>query len=236
MPSCHCAPKYPIFFPASSILLSLLCGCPLSYASPVSHSKAWPRGLTWPPSYTMTYSDLPLLLSEPLPGKPMQSYWDLCHFSDVWSQLSSGKNCEPQFSPSVKGGSWARWFLQFSRSVVSDSLRLHGLQHTRLPCPSPTPGACSNSCPSSRWCHPTISSSVVPFSSSVVPFSSWFLSTVIQCVSESLLCICDVGSWGKGSREHLSNDISLFGCLLFWLLTFSLMLTWSLSSELMEEC
>ena len=40
-----------------------------------------------------------------------------------------------------------------------------GLQHARLPCPSPSPGACSNSCPSSRWCHPTISSSVVPFSS-----------------------------------------------------------------------
>ena len=45
------------------------------------------------------------------------------------------------------------------------SLRLHGLQHTRLPCPSPTPRACSNSCPSSRWCYPTISSSVIPFSS-----------------------------------------------------------------------
>ena len=45
------------------------------------------------------------------------------------------------------------------------TLRPHGLQHTRLPCPSPTPGACSNSCPSSQWCHPTISSSVVPFSS-----------------------------------------------------------------------
>ena len=51
--------------------------------------------------------------------------------------------------------------LQFSRSVVSDSLRPHGLQHARRPCPSPTPGACSNSCPSSRWCHPTISSSIV---------------------------------------------------------------------------
>ena len=55
--------------------------------------------------------------------------------------------------------------LQFSRSVVSDSLRPHGLQHARLPCLSPTPGACSNSCPLSQWCHPTISSSVVPFSS-----------------------------------------------------------------------
>ena len=55
--------------------------------------------------------------------------------------------------------------VQFSRSVVSDSLWPHGLQHTRLPCPSPTPEAYSNSCPSSQWCHPTISSSFVPFSS-----------------------------------------------------------------------
>ena len=55
--------------------------------------------------------------------------------------------------------------VQFSRSVVSDSLRPHGLQHARFPCPSPTPGACSNSCPSSQWWHPTISSSVIPFSS-----------------------------------------------------------------------
>ena len=54
--------------------------------------------------------------------------------------------------------------VQCSRSVTSDSLWLHGLQYTRLPCPSPTPGAHSNLCPSSRW-HPTISSSVAPFSS-----------------------------------------------------------------------
>ena len=53
----------------------------------------------------------------------------------------------------------------FSHSVMSDSLWPHGLQQARPPCPSPTPRACSNSCPSSRWCHPTISSSVVPFSS-----------------------------------------------------------------------
>ena len=46
---------------------------------------------------------------------------------------------------------------------MSDSLRPHGLHHTRLLCPSPTPGACSNSCPSSQWCHPTVSSSVIPF-------------------------------------------------------------------------
>ena len=53
----------------------------------------------------------------------------------------------------------------FSCSVVSNSLWPHGLQHARLPCPSPTPRACSNSCPSSQWCHPSISSSFVPFSS-----------------------------------------------------------------------
>ena len=55
--------------------------------------------------------------------------------------------------------------VQFSRSVMSDSLWPHGLQHTRPPCPSPTPGVHPNLCPLSRWCHPTISSSVVPFSS-----------------------------------------------------------------------
>ena len=55
--------------------------------------------------------------------------------------------------------------VQFSHSIVSDSLRSHELQHARPPCPSPTPRVHSNSCPSSQWCHPAISSSVVPFSS-----------------------------------------------------------------------
>ena len=59
---------------------------------------------------------------------------------------------------------------QFSRTLVSDSLQPHGLQHARLPCPSPTPRACSNSCPSSWWYHPTISSSVLPFSSCLQSF------------------------------------------------------------------
>ena len=60
--------------------------------------------------------------------------------------------------------------VQFSHSVMSDSLRPHGLQHVRLPCPSPTPGAWSNSCPLHQWCHSTISSSVVPFSSCLQSF------------------------------------------------------------------
>ena len=60
---------------------------------------------------------------------------------------------------------WAVELVQFSHSVVSDSLWPHESQHARPPCPSPTPRVHSNSRPSSRWCHPAISSSVVPFSS-----------------------------------------------------------------------
>ena len=64
----------------------------------------------------------------------------------------------------------AQFQFQFSCSVVSDSLRPHGLQHTRPPCPSPPPGVYSNSRPSSQWCHPTISSSVIPLSSCLQSF------------------------------------------------------------------
>ena len=66
---------------------------------------------------------------------------------------------------------WGRVFklirvlLLFTASVVSDSLRSHGLQHARLPCPSPSPGLCSNSCTLSQWCHPIVLTSVAPFSS-----------------------------------------------------------------------
>ena len=60
--------------------------------------------------------------------------------------------------------------VHFSPSVMSDSLWSHGLQHTSPPCPLPTPGVYSNSCPLNRWCHPTISSSVIPFSSFLQSF------------------------------------------------------------------
>ena len=60
--------------------------------------------------------------------------------------------------------------LLFRRSVASNPLQPHGLQHSRLPCPSPFPRACSNSCPLCQWCHPTISSSVIPFSSCLQSF------------------------------------------------------------------
>ena len=59
---------------------------------------------------------------------------------------------------------------QFIHSVMSDSLWFHGLQHARLPCPSLTPRAYSNACPLHRWCHPTISSSVIPFCSCLQSF------------------------------------------------------------------
>ena len=62
---------------------------------------------------------------------------------------------------------------QFSLSVVSDSLQPHESQHARLPCPSQTPRVYSNSCPSSRWCHPAISSSVIPFSSCPQSLPAW---------------------------------------------------------------
>ena len=68
-----------------------------------------------------------------------------------------------------------RWWvsiilLLFSHSVMSDSLQPHGLQHIRLPCPSPSSGTCSYSCPLSQWCHPDISSSVIPFFSCLQSF------------------------------------------------------------------
>ena len=66
----------------------------------------------------------------------------------------------PKLNPFVSVSS-----VWFTRSVMPDSLQLHGLQHPKPPCPSPTPWVYSNSCPLSQWCHPTISSSVVPFSS-----------------------------------------------------------------------
>ena len=69
----------------------------------------------------------------------------------------------------------------FSSSVVSDSLWPQGMQKTRLPCPSPSPGACSNSCPLSQWCHPTIWSFVVPFFSCLhsFPASGSFLMSLL---------------------------------------------------------
>ena len=85
--------------------------------------------------------------------------------------------------------------VQFSRSVLSDSLRPHGLQHTRLPYPSPTPGACSNSCLLNRWCHPTI-------------LSSWYLSKLWEIVKDRDAWPAAVHGVAK-SQTSLSNRTTI---------------------------
>ena len=101
------------------------------------------------------------------------------------------------FETTVKLIDWGCWkksvlLWLFSCLVVSNSWRPHGLQHARLPCPSPSPGTCSNSCPLSRWCRPIISSSVISFSSCLQSFPasgsfpmSWLFSSGGQIIGVS---------------------------------------------------
>ena len=98
-------------------------------------------------------------------------------------------NKRTNYISSIPGNSVS---VQFSHSVMSNSLQPHGLQHTRLPCSSPTPGACSNSCPLSWRCHPTISFSAIPFSSCLQSFPasgcfpmSWLFTTGGQSIGAS---------------------------------------------------
>ena len=93
--------------------------------------------------------------------------------------------------------------LLFSCSVMSNSLQPHGLQHTRLPCPSPSSRACSNSCPSSGWCHPTVSSFVVPLSSCLqsfpasgsFPVSQLFISGVLRIGASLSVLPMNIQGW-----------------------------------------
>ena len=103
--------------------------------------------------------------------------------------------------------------VQFSRSVVSDSLLPHKSQHTRPSCPSPTPRVYSDSCPSSQWCHPTISSSVVPFSSCPpIPPSIRVFS------NESTLCMRWPKYWSFSFSISPSNEYSgLISLRMNWL-------------------
>ena len=104
----------------------------------------------------------------------------------AWEQLK----CPPteEWIKKIQHMYMMDYLLMFSHSVVSDSLWPHGLQHTRLPWPSPSPGVCSNSCPLSWWCHPNISSSFIPFSTSLqsfpasesFPMSQLFISGTTQ--------------------------------------------------------
>ena len=107
----------------------------------------------------------------------------------LWAQVlasSHTKKKKNQTTKITKGAICFLWLsaVQFNHSVGSNFLWPHGLQHARLPCPSPTPRVCSNSCPLSWWCHPTTSSSVVPSSSCLqslpasrsFPVSQFFIS------------------------------------------------------------
>ena len=91
---------------------------------------------------------------------------------DLFQVPSSQPKYHGDKSTIHENDSWKSLFhsVQFSGAVVCDPLRPHELQHVRLLCPSPTPRTCSNSCPSSWWCHPTISSFFVPFSSCLLSF------------------------------------------------------------------
>ena len=92
-----------------------------------------------------------------------------------------------------------QYSVQFSRSVVSNSLRPHESQHARPPCPSPTPGVHSDSRPSSQWCHPAISSSVAPFQFSVLQFLKW-VDVVFQATAHS---------WSPSSSSYVSMYLIL---------------------------
>ena len=124
--------------------------------------------------------------------------------------------------------SLSQMFLLFSHSVVSDSLRPHGPQHARLPCPFPPPRICSNSCPLSRWCHPTILSSVIPFSClQSFPASGSFLWVRSSSVSASVL-LMNIQDWfplgltglislqPKGLSRVFSNSIVQKASVLQW--------------------
>ena len=92
-------------------------------------------------------------------------------------------------------GDCGRWSVQFSPLVISDSLQPHGLQHTRGPCPLPASRSCSNSCPSSWWCHSTISSSVVSFSSCLQPFPGGSFPTNIGVSATASVLPMNIQDW-----------------------------------------
>ena len=146
------------------------------------------------------------------------------------------------------------WFIfiksvQFSCSVMSNTLWPHGLQHARLSCPSPAPGACSKSCPTSWWCHPTISSSVVPFSSCLQSFPvsgffsmSQFFASGGQSFGASALASSPSNeySWLISFRMDCFDLLAVQGTLksllqhhrsktsILWSSAFTLLWTWEL--------
>ena len=143
---------------------------PCTYVSPLlSLSSLIPASRS-----SQNWAELPVLCS----GFPLAVYFTHGDFSTTLS-IHLTLSCLHYVHKSIL--CLRLYSVQFSRSVMSDSLQPHELQHARPPCASPTPRVHSNSCPSSRWCHPAISSSVVPFSScpqSLPASESFPMSTV----------------------------------------------------------
>ena len=147
--------------------------------------------------------DLPLIASDwwwPLGVMAVLLPPSRTHTASHWSARTQN-HTEKTLTTEQNYADWRKWencknmfsSVQFSRSVVSDSSQPHEPQHARLPCPSPTPGVYPNSCPSSQWCYPAISSSIVPFSSfpQSLPASSRIkLPCITQCVLVLSLQAC----------------------------------------------
>ena len=123
--------------------------------------------------------------------------------------------------------------VQFSCSVTSDSLQSYGLQHVRLPCPSLSPGVFSNSCPLNQWCHPTISSSITPFSSCLQSFlplgsfpMSWLFTSGVQSIgaSASVLPVNIQGWFPLGLTGLISLLSTVFSVWKYQFLLLSLFL------------
>ena len=137
------------------------------------------------------------------------------------------------------------WVCMFNHSVVSDSLHPHGLQHARLPCPLPSPRACSNSYPLSQWCHPTISFSVIPFFSHLqsVPasgsfqMSQFFISGGQSTGASASVLPMSIQDWSplgldwldllavqgtlKSLLQHHSSKVSILFCSAFFMVQLS---------------
>ena len=138
------------------------------------------------------YSQLRIVIEHHVPGA--LSAVCIHYSSDPHSRASS--YCREMWAGS------GRWWL-FTRSVMPDSLRPHGVQHTRPPCPLPSPRACSNSCPLSQWCHPTISSFVAPF------FYYHQSFPVLVSFPVSQLFASDGQSIGASASAITFNEVSL---------------------------
>ena len=163
----------------------------------------------------------------PSMGLSRQEYWRGVPLPSPWRSWGRIKHSNPPVVFLTLGCSSEPLLLLSSCSVVSDSLWPHGLKHARLPCPSPSSGVCSNSCLLSQWCHPTISSSAIPFSSfpqsfprsRSFPMSQLFASggqRIGASVSASVLPMNIQGWFPLGLNHRLKKKIWITSFSVFW--------------------